>query len=159
MRIFHWTPDAKPQPADSVARIAARCHPAQPGPRLAYVAQMTLDVQLANEMFSALQRHFDTTQIVELASASATLQSGGATEEMIEEFERTQARYGGEISDSEGYEVSADYVAQNGTLQTLVFAEPFRSKPIDVPKQALYLEDLVDSTLKNPLGLRQQSRR
>jgi alkylhydroperoxidase family enzyme len=37
-----------------------------------YAAQMTLDVKVQDEVFAALQRHFDTTQIVELTSAIAT---------------------------------------------------------------------------------------
>ena len=32
---------------------------------------MTLDVKVTDEVFNALRQHFDTTQIVELASASA----------------------------------------------------------------------------------------
>ena len=37
-----------------------------------YAAQMTLDVKVADEVFDALRRHFDETQIVELTSAIAT---------------------------------------------------------------------------------------
>ena len=37
-----------------------------------YATQMTLDVKVQDEVFAALQRHFDTTQIVELTSAIAT---------------------------------------------------------------------------------------
>ena len=37
-----------------------------------YATQMTLDVKVQDEVFAALQRHFDTTQIVELTSAVAT---------------------------------------------------------------------------------------
>jgi alkylhydroperoxidase family enzyme len=37
-----------------------------------YAAQMTLDVKVQDEVFAALQQHFDTTQIVELTSAIAT---------------------------------------------------------------------------------------
>ena len=37
-----------------------------------YAAQMTLDVNVADEVFAALTQHFDTTQIVELTSAIAT---------------------------------------------------------------------------------------
>ena len=37
-----------------------------------YAAQMTLDVTVQDEVFAALQQHFDTTQIVELTSAIAT---------------------------------------------------------------------------------------
>ncbi len=37
-----------------------------------YAAQMTLDVKVRDEVFAALQQHFDTTQIVELTSAIAT---------------------------------------------------------------------------------------
>lgn len=37
-----------------------------------YAAQMTLDVQVSDEVFSALREHFDATQIVELTSAIAT---------------------------------------------------------------------------------------
>ncbi|MEO8849998.1 MAG: carboxymuconolactone decarboxylase family protein [Casimicrobiaceae bacterium] len=37
-----------------------------------YAAQMTLDVKVGNEVFAALQQHFDTTQIVEITSAIAT---------------------------------------------------------------------------------------
>jgi alkylhydroperoxidase family enzyme len=37
-----------------------------------YAAQMTLDVKVSDEVFDALRRHFDETQIVELTSAIAT---------------------------------------------------------------------------------------
>lgn len=37
-----------------------------------YAAQMTLDVKVTDEVFDALRKHFDTTQIVELTSAIAT---------------------------------------------------------------------------------------
>ena len=37
-----------------------------------YAAQMTLDVKVQDEVFAALQQHFNTTQIVELTSAIAT---------------------------------------------------------------------------------------
>lgn len=37
-----------------------------------YAAQMTLDVQVDDGLFEALQRHFDTTQLVELTAAIAT---------------------------------------------------------------------------------------
>jgi len=37
-----------------------------------YAAQMTLDVQVTDEVFGALRRHFDETAIVELTSAIAT---------------------------------------------------------------------------------------
>jgi alkylhydroperoxidase family enzyme len=37
-----------------------------------YAAQMTLDVQVSDEVFDALRRHFNETQIVELTSAIAT---------------------------------------------------------------------------------------
>jgi alkylhydroperoxidase family enzyme len=37
-----------------------------------YAAQMTLDVTVKDEVFAALQQHFDTTAIVELTSAIAT---------------------------------------------------------------------------------------
>lgn len=37
-----------------------------------YAAQMTLDVKVRDEVFEALRRHFDETQIVELTSAIAT---------------------------------------------------------------------------------------
>ena len=37
-----------------------------------YAAQMTLSVKVDDEVFAALQKHFDTTQIVELTSAIAT---------------------------------------------------------------------------------------
>ena len=37
-----------------------------------YAAQMTLDVKVSDEVFSALRQHFDTTEIVELTSAIAT---------------------------------------------------------------------------------------
>jgi alkylhydroperoxidase family enzyme len=37
-----------------------------------YAAQMTLSVQVADEVFAALREHFDVTQIVELTSAIAT---------------------------------------------------------------------------------------
>ncbi len=37
-----------------------------------YAAQMTLDVQVDDGVFEALQRHFDTTQLVELTAAIAT---------------------------------------------------------------------------------------
>lgn len=37
-----------------------------------YAAQMTLDVQVTDEVFDALRQHFDETQIVELTSAIAT---------------------------------------------------------------------------------------
>jgi len=37
-----------------------------------YAAQMTLSVKVEDEVFDALQKHFDTTQIVELTSAIAT---------------------------------------------------------------------------------------
>jgi alkylhydroperoxidase family enzyme len=37
-----------------------------------YATQMTLDVKVQDEVFAALQQHFDTTQIVELTSAIAT---------------------------------------------------------------------------------------
>lgn len=37
-----------------------------------YATQMTLDVKVKDEVFAALQQHFDTTQIVELTSAIAT---------------------------------------------------------------------------------------
>ena len=37
-----------------------------------YAAQMTLDVKVQDEVFAALQQHFDTTAIVELTSAIAT---------------------------------------------------------------------------------------
>lgn len=36
-----------------------------------YAAQMTLDVTVGNDVFEALRRHFDETQIVELTSAIA----------------------------------------------------------------------------------------
>ena len=36
-----------------------------------YAAQMTLDVKVSDEVFAALRRHFDTTQIVEITSAIA----------------------------------------------------------------------------------------
>ena len=36
-----------------------------------YAAQMTLDVKVGNDVFEALRRHFDETQIVELTSAIA----------------------------------------------------------------------------------------
>lgn len=37
-----------------------------------YAAQMTLDVKVHDDVFAALQQHFDTTEIVELTSAIAT---------------------------------------------------------------------------------------
>jgi len=37
-----------------------------------YAAQMTLDVMVSDELFNALCKHFDETQIVELTSAIAT---------------------------------------------------------------------------------------
>jgi len=37
-----------------------------------YAAQMTLDVTVKDEVFAAMQQHFDTTAIVELTSAIAT---------------------------------------------------------------------------------------
>ena len=37
-----------------------------------YAAEMTLNVKVRDETFSALRQHFDTTQIVELTSAIAT---------------------------------------------------------------------------------------
>lgn len=37
-----------------------------------YAAQMTLDVKVSDEVFDALRKHFDETQIVELTSAIAT---------------------------------------------------------------------------------------
>lgn len=37
-----------------------------------YAAQMTLDVKVSDEVFDALRRHFDETQIIELTSAIAT---------------------------------------------------------------------------------------
>jgi alkylhydroperoxidase family enzyme len=37
-----------------------------------YAAQMTLDVQVSDEVFAALRTHFNETQIVELTSAIAT---------------------------------------------------------------------------------------
>lgn len=37
-----------------------------------YAAQMTLDVQVSDEIFDALRRHFDETGLVELTSAIAT---------------------------------------------------------------------------------------
>ncbi len=37
-----------------------------------YAAQMTLDVQVSDEVFAAMRTHFDETQIVELTSAIAT---------------------------------------------------------------------------------------
>jgi alkylhydroperoxidase family enzyme len=37
-----------------------------------YATQMTLDVKVQDDVFAALQQHFDTTQIVELTSAIAT---------------------------------------------------------------------------------------
>jgi alkylhydroperoxidase family enzyme len=37
-----------------------------------YATQMTLDVKVQEEVFAALRRHFDTTEIVELTSAIAT---------------------------------------------------------------------------------------
>ena len=37
-----------------------------------YAAQMTLDVKVTEEVFNALRKRFDTTQIVELTSAIAT---------------------------------------------------------------------------------------
>ena len=37
-----------------------------------YAAQMTLDVQVTDEVFIQLKQHFDTTQIVELTAAIAT---------------------------------------------------------------------------------------
>ncbi|MBX9959618.1 MAG: carboxymuconolactone decarboxylase family protein [Burkholderiaceae bacterium] len=37
-----------------------------------YAAQMTLDVQVSDEVFDALRRHFDETGLVELTSAIAT---------------------------------------------------------------------------------------
>ena len=37
-----------------------------------YAAQMTLDVKVTDDVFEALRRHFDTTQLVELTSAIAT---------------------------------------------------------------------------------------
>ena len=37
-----------------------------------YAAQMTLDVQVQDALFAALQAHFDTTQLVELTAAIAT---------------------------------------------------------------------------------------
>ena len=37
-----------------------------------YAAQMTLDVKVSDDVFEALRKHFDTTQIVELTSAIAT---------------------------------------------------------------------------------------
>lgn len=37
-----------------------------------YAAQMTLDVKVTDEVFDALRRHFNETQIVELTSAIAT---------------------------------------------------------------------------------------
>lgn len=37
-----------------------------------YAAQMTLDVKVSDELFDALRRHFDTTELVELTSAIAT---------------------------------------------------------------------------------------
>jgi alkylhydroperoxidase family enzyme len=37
-----------------------------------YTAQMTLDVQVSDEVFDALRRHFDETGLVELTSAIAT---------------------------------------------------------------------------------------
>ena len=36
-----------------------------------YAAQMTLDVTVGNDVFEALRRHFDETQIVELTTAIA----------------------------------------------------------------------------------------
>ena len=46
-----------------------------------YAAQMTLDVKVTDEVFNALRQHFDTTQIVELASAIAI-----ATYNMVARF-------------------------------------------------------------------------
>jgi alkylhydroperoxidase family enzyme len=37
-----------------------------------YAAQMTLDIQVSDEVFAALRQHFDTTELVELTSAIAT---------------------------------------------------------------------------------------
>ncbi len=37
-----------------------------------YAAQMTLDVKVSDDVFTALRQHFDTTEIVELTSAIAT---------------------------------------------------------------------------------------
>ena len=37
-----------------------------------YAAQMTVDVRVSDELFAALRRHFDTTELVELTSAIAT---------------------------------------------------------------------------------------
>jgi len=37
-----------------------------------YAVQMTLDVKVTDEVFAALQQHFNTTEIVELTSAIAT---------------------------------------------------------------------------------------
>lgn len=37
-----------------------------------YAAQMTLDVKVSDDVFEALRRHFDTTELVELTSAIAT---------------------------------------------------------------------------------------
>ena len=37
-----------------------------------YAAQMTLDVRVSDQVFAALREHFDTTELVELASAIAT---------------------------------------------------------------------------------------
>jgi alkylhydroperoxidase family enzyme len=37
-----------------------------------YATQMTLDVKVDDEVFNALRKHFDETQIVELTSAIAT---------------------------------------------------------------------------------------
>ena len=37
-----------------------------------YAAQMTLDVKVADDVFTQLKTHFDTTQIVELTAAIAT---------------------------------------------------------------------------------------
>lgn len=37
-----------------------------------YAAQMTLDVKVSDDVFEALRKHFDTTELVELTSAIAT---------------------------------------------------------------------------------------
>jgi alkylhydroperoxidase family enzyme len=37
-----------------------------------YAAQMTLDVHVSDAVFEAMQKHFDTTQIVEITTAIAT---------------------------------------------------------------------------------------
>jgi alkylhydroperoxidase family enzyme len=55
----HGAPDAAC--LDAVERLVIR-----------YAAQMTLDVQVSDEVFNALREHFDETQIVELTSAIAT---------------------------------------------------------------------------------------